>query len=173
MLTLPLFFLKQVFACCCSSHIVLSALATLSIKFPDDREEDIQIILDINQIDICLISETHLKLSTDFKLQGYKLYHTPHPHNCAKGGAAVLIKNEIEHHIETKFQSCAIQGISIRIKTNSGQISVASVYCSPSYRIQKNDFKSLLDIFHNRFIAGGDFNAKNKYWGSGLTNTRG
>lgn len=139
----------------------------------ENRKDEMQVTLDINQIDICLISETHFKLTTDFKLQGYNLYHSPHPHNCAVGGAAVLIKNTIEHHIEAKFQSCAIQGISISIKTISGQISVASVYCSPSYRLKKNDFKSLFRIFHNRLIAGGDFNAKNKYWGSRLTNTRG
>lgn len=39
--------------------------------------------------------------------------------------------------------------------------------------LKQNDFKSLFRIFGNKFIIGGDFNAKNKFWGSRLTNSRG
>jgi hypothetical protein len=43
-------------------------------------------------IDVCLISETHFTRESYIKLRGFEVYHTIHPSNCASGGSAVIIK---------------------------------------------------------------------------------
>lgn len=139
----------------------------------ENRKDELQATLDINKIDICLVSETHFKIGTKYKLRGYKTYHTPHPHNAARGGAAVIIKEGVKHDEDEEYQSCEIQAKSVNIKISTGQITVTAAYCSPSYRLKQNNFECLLRKFGNKFIIGGDFNAKNKSWGSRLTNTRG
>lgn len=41
--------------------------------------------LDTLKIDICLISETHFTSESYIQLKGYKVYHTVHPFNTARG----------------------------------------------------------------------------------------
>lgn len=45
------------------------------------HQQELQEVLDIANIDICLISETHFTTESFIKFQGYNLYHTIHPDN--------------------------------------------------------------------------------------------
>jgi exonuclease III len=52
-------------------------------------------ILHNKNIDLALISETHLTKNTNFKINGYKIIRADHPDGTAHAGAAILIKSSI------------------------------------------------------------------------------
>ena len=54
-----------------------------------------------------------------------------------------------------------------------GTITTSAVYCPPRHSIAKENFDSLFDALGNRFIAGGNYNAKHTQWGSRLVTARG
>lgn len=59
------------------------------------------------------------------------------------------------------------------IKDLNGPIALAAIYSPPRHRLTENDFKTCFQSLVNRFIAGGDYNAKHQLWGSRLSTTRG
>lgn len=64
-----------------------------------------QVVLDIEKIDVCLISETHFTIQSYIKCKGKQVYHTRHSENPAKRGSAVLSKENLFHHEETKYET--------------------------------------------------------------------
>lgn len=137
------------------------------------RKLELEIALNFNKIDICLISETHFTKETYLKLKGYKCYHALHPANKARGGSAVLIRDNLKHHECIKIETEMFQVCAITVKTKSYETSVASIYCPPKHSIKQKVFADVFEYLGNRFIIGGDFNAKHTYWGSRITNGRG
>lgn len=96
------------------------------------RQQEIQVILDLEKIDICLISETHLTTQTHIKLNGYNIYSAIHPNNSARGGSAVIIKKNIKHDLREKYETDEIQAVSVSINTKKLSIVVTAIYCSSS-----------------------------------------
>lgn len=137
------------------------------------HQNELQVILDIENVDVCLVSETHFTKQSYIKFKGYKTYHALHPHNKARGGSAVIVKESIKHHEVNKYEEPDIQSVAICITTKLYPLTIASIYCPPRYAIKKDTYKRLLNLLGEKFILGGDFNAKNTYWGSRLTNTKG
>jgi peptide subunit release factor 1 (eRF1) len=63
-----------------------------------NHQEEIKIFLNVNAVDILLISETHFTNKSYIYIPNYKLYQTNHPDGIDHGGAAILIKEKIEHY---------------------------------------------------------------------------
>jgi exonuclease III len=51
-----------------------------------NHHEELQLFLNINAIDILLVSETQLTSKSYFNIPNYKLYHTNHRDDKAHGG---------------------------------------------------------------------------------------
>lgn len=66
-----------------------------------------------------------------------------------------------------------IQATTIAIEDTKGQIAISAVYCPPKYNNTKEQYLHYLKSLGNRYLAGGDYNAKNILWGSWLTNKKG
>lgn len=137
------------------------------------HKEELQVVLDLNEIDICLISETHFTNQSNIKFKGYSVYHTPHPDNSARGGSAVLVRENIKHIEEDKFSTKEIQATSIKIQTQSYSLIVSGLYSPPRHSIKRDFYTRYLESLGNRFVAGGDWNSKHTYWGSRLTTSKG
>lgn len=137
------------------------------------RKLELELVLNFNNIDICLISETHFTKESYLKIAGYKCYHALHPSNKARGGSAVLIRANLKHHEHAKLETEMFQVCAISIKTKSYEISIASIYCPPKHNIKQEDYAGAFELLGNRFIIGGDFNAKNTHWGSRVTTPKG
>jgi hypothetical protein len=88
-----------------------------------NHQPELQVILDINKIDMYLISETHFTKQSFIKFRGYTVYHTPHPGNAARGVSAVIVKNNIYHNEEVKFEAEDIQATTLNIKTKKYSIT--------------------------------------------------
>lgn len=137
------------------------------------HNNEIHTFLTVNNIDILMISETHFANKNYFKIHNYSMYHTPHPSDRARGGVAIIIRNSIKHYEEVKYQEEHIQATTIVIKEWMGQLALAAVYCSLNCNIKIQQFKHFFSTLSNRFIAGGDYNAKHCFWGSRIQNHRG
>lgn len=68
-----------------------------------------------------------------------------------------------------KVEETYLQAVSLVIEDWIGPIAVSAVYCPPNYPPNKEAFTNLFKSLGNRFLAGGDYNAKHTSWGSRLT----
>ena len=107
------------------------------------------------------------------KFVRYKCYHTVHPQNTARGGSAVIIRDNLIHYEEASYRTDAIQATVVNVKTSRYNFNVCSAYFPPRNNLKKIHYLEFLKSLGEKFIVGGDFNTKNKYWGSRLTTVKG
>lgn len=124
-------------------------------------------------IDIMLISETHFTEKTVFQLPKFKTYSTEHPDGRAHGGSAILIRESIKHHTLTNYVTKEIQASNIRVFTETWSFDISAIYSPPRHNISEIQYKTFFQNFENRFLVGGDWNAKHFHWGSRLINPKG
>jgi exonuclease III len=67
------------------------------------KRQELQLFLDEQKIDMCLLAETHLANKSYAKIKGYQVYHMVHPQNTIRGGSVVLIKDNMTDHEEAKY----------------------------------------------------------------------
>lgn len=133
----------------------------------------LQLILLEQKIDVCFISETHLTNKSYVKFKGYEFYHTPHPDNQAHGGSAIIIKSNIKHNVEYNLQEEFIQLTVISVMSTKQKIMLGAVYIPPKHNLKTSEYYDILTHMGERFLIGGDFNAKHSLWGSRLDNAKG
>lgn len=75
-------------------------IATWNANGLRQHKAELEIFLEEQKIDVCLISETHLTRESYLKIHGFKIYHTIHPTNKTRGGAGVIIRANIRHYEE-------------------------------------------------------------------------
>lgn len=124
-------------------------------------------------LDVLLISEAHMTDRVQFRLSGYTVYSTHHPDGTAHAGTALIIKNSIRHYQMPDYKTEHIQATSVAVECWQGSLTISAVYCPPKHKIDQAMFTNFLHTLGNRFIAGGDWNAKHLCFGSRLTTTRG
>lgn len=129
--------------------------------------------LKVNYVDIFLVSETHFTSRTHFHIRGYDLVKTNHPDNRAHGGSCILVRSSIKYEILEEIQENYVQATCIKIKSNYGDVIVSSLYFPPRYHVVNEQYNDFFNKLGNKFIAGGDFNAKHPWWGSRLINPKG
>lgn len=127
----------------------------------------------MHSLDVLLVSETHCTTKSLIKIKKYVIYHTNHPDGTGHGGTAVIIKASIKHHLLQQFATNHIQATSVLIEDKNGDFTVSSIYCPPRHKITEQLFNEYFITLGERFIAGGDWNAKHVQWAARLTTTRG
>ena len=135
---------------------------------------ELEIYLHSEKIDICLIAETHFTKQSFVKIRGYCCYNAIHPAERARGGATIIIRENFKHYEDTNIESEEMQIASVTVELNSyKKLRIASIYCPPRHQLKKIDYINMLNAMGPQFILGGDFNAKNTFWGSRLTSPKG
>lgn len=81
-------------------------------------------------IDVMLLSETHLTDKHNFHIPGYLFYATNHPDGKAHGGTGILIRSRIKHHLYNRTEMDYLQSTSISIKSSSGRSLLPTSFCS-------------------------------------------
>lgn len=104
------------------------------------HRNEIQVFVELNKIDTCLISETHFTRESYLKIRGYNVYHTIHPQNVTRKGSAIIIKKNFLHNIKTKIETEQVQLMALKIKTRRHKIIVGAIYCPPRYNINKTEY---------------------------------
>lgn len=139
----------------------------------NQHKNELQCLLESENIDICLISETHFTKQSYTKFKNYSVYHTIHPSNNARGGSAIIIRDKIEHWEERQTSLEEFQATTVTINMNNSRVSFTSVYSPPRHTIKCEQYIQLINMHKYKFVMGGDFNAKHIQWGSRLSTTKG
>lgn len=130
------------------------------------RGQELKLFLIEQDIDIMLISETHFTKKSYLKIPKYHIYDTQHPDGTAHGGTAVIIKSSIKHYVNEGYKEEYIQSTSITVEDWLGPITIASIYSPPKHMIKQEQYTCFFKTLGNRFMVGGDYNAKHPWWGS-------
>lgn len=130
-------------------------------------------MMSINKLDVALISESHAVARSDFRMKGYNIYFTPHPDGLAHAGSALIIKSNIKHTRLDNYSTNHIQATSVRVEDLTGPIVLSAVYSPPKHKITQDMYITYFKTLGNKFVAGGDWNAKHLFWGSRITLPRG
>jgi len=134
---------------------------------------DLHLCLNSRNIDIALITETHLTPNKTLFFPNYSTIRTDHPDGTAHGGAAIFVRNNIKYSISPPTANQSIQSASIQLNINNTNTTIVAAYFPPANPINEiilNDFFSSLN---KNFVIGGDFNSKHPQWGNNITDTRG
>lgn len=127
----------------------------------------------IKNIDIALITETHLSTTSNISFNGYSIIRADHPDRTSHGGAAIIIKSSLFYNEMPSTNESYLQAANIKLKINNFNITISSAYFPPNQPISEPKIHSFFHSLGNFLIIGGDFNAKHSQWGSRYTNTRG
>jgi len=134
---------------------------------------ELEAVLINKHIDIALISETHFTKYSYTHIPGYSLIKTNHPNNTAHGGAAIFIKSTTGFYPLPSFSQTFLQSCAINLKINNSPLIIAAIYSPPKHNVTNTQFSDYFSTFNNKFIIGGDFNAKHQSWGYRANNLRG
>lgn len=125
-----------------------------------------------HDLDIILVSETHLRAADQPKIANYTLYKTDREDRNG-GGTAVYVKSSLKHYPVTVGVTDNLEVTAVELETaNSGTIRISSVYQPPSRPLLASDLDSLFESAPS-IIAAGDFNSKHPSWNSRVSNGRG
>jgi ribosomal protein L14 len=100
--------------------------------------------LQIFDIDILLISETHFTSRSYIKVPSNIVYKTQHPDETAHGGAAIIIRQKVKH-IREEYKQVLIQATSIVLQDDTGELNIAAVYSPPKHVSKEVDYTR---VFH-------------------------
>lgn len=137
------------------------------------HSSEVKTFLIDKSIDIMLVSETHFNSRSYLHIPKYTIYKANHPSGNARGGAAIIIKNDIKHVMHSCYTEPYIQSSVISILDGKSTTNIAAIYCPPNHSIKKDHFDAFFSTLGPTFIAGGDYNAKHTQWGSRLITPRG
>lgn len=96
------------------------------------RKLEFENFLTSESIDVALISETHLTTNTAIQFRNYSMYRSDHPSGSSRGGAAVIIKNKIQHYEIPGWKTEEFQIAAINIQFNGIGINFGAVYSPPA-----------------------------------------
>ena len=124
---------------------------------------------------IAAIQETRFIDSdlSNYSLQpyGYSLYCDNVNDKPRKGGVALYISNNLLHHQVTFTPK--LNYVSAQVKIAQQDITVVSLYISPSVNFPKEELDQLIAELPRPYIIMGDFNAQHTAWGCASNTTRG
>jgi len=138
-----------------------------------NHKNEILATLQNNRIDIALISETHFTNSSNFYLPEYQTFKTYHPDGTAHAGAAIIVRSSLIFYPLPNIQSHHIEACGISLTLNNIPINIYAAYLPPRHTITHNQLKDFFNTLGQKFIIGGDFNAKHIQWGCRTNNPRG
>lgn len=148
-------------------------IATWNANGLTERKQELEVFLQMEKIDVILISETRFTSRSHFTIKNYNMYTTNHPSGNSHGGTAIIIKSNLKHYPLEEYCTVKIQATTVKIQDHKSEISLSAIYCPPKHSISSDDFKAYFSTLGSRFISGGDWNAKHTFWASRLILPRG
>jgi len=137
------------------------------------RKKELDDFLHNENIDIALVLEIHFTPWTVLKIRNYNIYTILHPSGKARGGIAIFVKDSIKHFELENHSELYLQAITVSGNDGNNDLTVTAIYCSPQGGADKIKFTDFFRKLGNRFIVGGDYNAKHTHWGSRLITQKG
>ncbi len=138
------------------------------------HKHEIELLLKNNEVDVLLLSETHLIEGSRIYFKNYHCYQAHYPSGRARGGAAVIIKRNLRHHHLKPKIDPVIQAAFVAIKDAAGEkLTLGAVYLPPNEPVDGTTYRNLTTSLKGSWVLGGDWNAKHPSWGSRTVTPRG
>lgn len=135
--------------------------------------------LQTNQIDIAILTETHLKPSVNFSLPEHSLYRLDRAGGQQGGGVAIAIRKGLEFKTLPDYHLSITEAVGIELQTPEGPVEIIAAYCPTQCKTTdgstvrlKNDIQKLTRR-QGKFILAGDLNARHSLWGNPRNNRNG
>lgn len=126
-----------------------------------------------NNIQICLINETHLRTRDKFTLRGFTVYRNDRimPNDVPQGGTAACVRHKIQHASVKLPPFQRLEACAISIPLQGSHTTIAAVY-NPPDGINLDDIDRLMH-FRDKIIIAGDLNSKHFTWNALKNNSNG
>lgn len=138
------------------------------------RRNELLFFLRDKNVDVALISETHLQPRHQFKVPGYAVYRTDRPprgRGNPGGGTMVMVNRRLVHRIHG-MAAGGLEATGVFIHAMGYEILVVAGYLAPRAGFDPAPFDLLFD-HPSPVIVAGDLNAKHRSWNSMRSNQRG
>jgi exonuclease III len=113
-------------------------LAFWNAKGVTQHTEGLKTFICIHNIDVMLFSETHFTEKSYLKLPNYADYHTNHPAETVRGGAAIIIiNNSIKHLQLNSYSQNFLQATRVSVEDSVILLTISSVYLPPRYTVKQ------------------------------------
>lgn len=134
---------------------------------------EIILFLNLNKIDVLLISESHSTIHTMIKIPNYSVYYAHHPDGTAHAGSALIIRSALDHYILEPYTTNKIQSTVVQIKAFPWPLNIGAIYSPPKHAISVEEYEDFFLTLDSHFLIAGDWNAKHTTWGSRLITPKG
>jgi hypothetical protein len=104
---------------------------------------EVKTFISLHNIDIMLILETHFTEKRYLKLL-----------------------NSIHHHQLNGYCFNFLQATTVSVEDSVRSLIILAVYLPPKHIVKQEQLETFYNTLAQRFIAGGDYNAKHTAWGS-------
>jgi hypothetical protein len=143
-------------------------LACCNVDGVRGRKLELEHFLSQHGVDICLLTETHLRERESFGLKTV-CHRTDRP--TEGGGTAIMVRRGIDHYAVPVLGLTQLEATAVHIMLASGTLKILAVYLSPSRPIVGSGLSA---CFGEGFpiLMTGDVNAKHVDWHSRLATTR-
>jgi hypothetical protein len=131
---------------------------------------EIQTILNEGNIDVALITETHLTPKHKVAVAGFRCYRKDRP--TKGGGVMILVREKIIHTLIPLPESDQSEMIGVKFSKGTRSTSIICLYNPPNHKIEQALLHQLLAI-PGDVIVGGDFNARHRFWNCARSNPNG
>jgi hypothetical protein len=88
-------------------------LALLNANGLTQHIDELKMFMSHHNIDAMLISETHFTDKSYLKLPKDSVYLTNHPARTARGGAPIIIKTTMKHHLQSSCKEDFLQATNV------------------------------------------------------------
>ena len=104
------------------------------------RLHELKLFLTMHDVDILLLSETHLTTKHHIKIPKYAIFKSPIRPMCTWRHSNNN-KNQIKHHLHNTTVHPYLQATCVSAKIENRIINFAAVYNPPKFKITRNQIK--------------------------------
>jgi exonuclease III len=117
------------------------------------RKMELDHFLGKHGVDICLLTETHLRSGQIFRLANY-VCHLKDRHT-EGGGTAILVHRGIDHYAINVPGLTQLEATAIHVMLANGPVKILAAYLSPSRPLIEADLSACLALRASRPDGGG------------------
>lgn len=142
------------------------------------KKLELSAFLKEHDIDVGIITETHLTPKDAFSIQEYSTIRLDRV-SSAGGGVAIIVKNGVSLSLMPHLNTTVIESLGVEVATSIGVVAIVAAYCpkqcqdkSGTSQQFKNDLAKITRT-NTKLIVGGDLNARHELWGNHRRNKNG
>lgn len=72
------------------------------------------------------------------------------------GGSAIIIQNNIKHHLHSKITFDYLQATTVSLKTLSRPLQMSPIYSPPKHKLTSEQYEIFFQTLGNKFLVAGE-----------------